>query len=173
MTTSHHPPELYHISFRDVPKKIWEPRLPDGFYTDNHTEPGGILYPEPDFPRISFSDDLLKCFYAIWGNVRHLYLNKGYPHLDFNVYTPVLTSRHRLIYPETLTQKKWVWDAHFTGEHMVTIPTQMLPWGRVRYFIKEPVTMLMTHPFNNPDNPLKRTGPIATFTVLDKVRNRR
>ena len=151
---------LYHISFRDNLAGRWQPRLPSGM------SPGG-KYPEPDFPRISFSSSLDGAFRGIFPNVSHLFEAEQYPYMLFTVYSPLLTGRERLLSPTELTEQKMVWDAHVTKEWVCLDTVEMRRVGQIKIRNTNSSPTLMVHPFNSEKYPKQSVGP--TRIVVDVV----
>lgn len=120
------PKELFHISFRENLEGTWKPKKPDGDYEESTSED---LLPEVTDARISLSPTIEQCFQAIYANVKH-YIKDKTP-LTFNVYSPVYKGKEWIVYPETLTNHKFVHDAHITEEHCILSPVYMKLVGKV------------------------------------------
>ena len=143
--------KLFHLSFNGELEGVWSPRKPDGL---NPGDPGYIEpeYPEPDTPRISFSPSIIKCFIAIYQNVKHFFDKENYPHLDFFVYTPLLTGKETIITPQILTHKEFVHDAFLTEEHWVCSKVRVKRIAKIRISKIAEVKKHYYRAFNNPKN---------------------
>lgn len=143
--------ELFHLSFSDIKAGVWSPITPAGTEDVN---PDDVEFGEPPVPRISLSPTLEQCFRAIYPNIDFHFKDKRYPHMDIYAYRPRFKGSERMVLPETLTQERWVWDAHVTDEHWVLDKVAMELVGRYRFFNTEDGTHgYATRPFNDPKEP--------------------
>lgn len=145
--------KLYHISFRnDLPKK-WIPRNVEGAIG-----PTG-LHPEPDTPRICLSPSVKECFWAIYPNVSRFFEEENYPYMIFHIYSPENIDKKYLVNSETLTNKRWVWDAYMTNEHWYLKPINMKRVGSVKIFNTNKSKMISGRPFNDGNQKLIEMFP--------------
>lgn len=144
---------LFHISFKNNLAGIWQPVLPAGM------ELGSGKYPEPKQPRISVSPDVIGCFRGVFPNVSKFFEEKNFPHMDFYVYSPVFDGGERIWTPELLTTNKAVWDAHVTKEHSILDSVTMGRVGEVRIYNTNKSPTMMTHPFDDINEPEQSVGP--------------
>ncbi|MCY1453951.1 hypothetical protein D9M71_709780 [compost metagenome] len=79
--------------------------------------------------------------------------------MDFSVYEPVFEGGERVWTPELLTKHKAVWDAHITKEHSILDSVKMRLIGEVRIFNTNKEPTVMTHPFDDPNEPEQSIGP--------------
>lgn len=158
-----------HISFKSDLAGLWKPKLPDGMELKESKD---AKYPEPNIPRISLAPSVEKCFSSIYPNVSSFFEEKKYPYMDFFVYTPkeALITKICHIPSDVLTEKRQVWDAHFTKEIWVTKPLDMFLLKKVRiYNPGENAEFYSVHPFNIKSNPPLELSPkdirVKTLTV--------
>jgi len=143
--------ELFHLSFSGTKAGSWSPITPAGTEDVN---PDDLEFGEPPVPRISLSPTLEQCFRAVYPNIDFYFKDKRYPHVDIYAYRPRFKGGERIVLPETLTQERWVWDAHVTGEHWVLDKVEMELVGRYRFFNTEDNTHgYATRPFDDPNEP--------------------
>ena len=142
---------LFHLSFSGTKAGVWSPITPAGTEDVN---PDDVEFGEPPVPRISLSPTLEQCFRAIYPNIDFYFKDKRYPHVDIYAYRPRFKGGERIVLPETLTQERWVWDAHVTDEHWVLDKVEMELVGRYRFFNTEDNTHgYATRPFDDPNEP--------------------
>lgn len=144
-------PPLYHITFQKVGQRVWKPLLPAGteLIPESSQELG-----EPPIPRLSVSPTLEQCFRAVWPNVDKYFTKNKYPHLDFYVYQPIFNGEESVVTSETLTQNRWVWDAHVTGEHWILSPVKMRLLGKCRVLNTLDSGLLLVRVFDDPKEKL-------------------
>ena len=143
--------ELFHLSFSGTKTGTWFPITPAGTEDVN---PDDVAFGEPPVPRISLSPTLEQCFRAVYPNIDFYFKDKRYPHVDIYAYRPRFKGGERIVLPETLTQERWVWDAHVTDEHWVLDKVEMELVGRYRFFNTEDNTHgYATRPFDDPNEP--------------------
>ena len=143
-----------HLSFDGKLAKLIKPRLPATIDSSSKGE-----YPEPDIPRICLSPTIRQCFLAIYPNIHHYFTEKFYPYMDFYLYRPKTIAKDSVVTTEELTNKRYVHDAHVTGEIWLTRPTRFVLIDRVRVFNTNSSKGLYYHPFNKPSLPLKYLAP--------------
>lgn len=157
----------YHISFNGNLAGVWKPKLPDG---SELTDTKISEYPEPDTPRICIAPSLLQSFYSVYPNVSQFFEEKNYPHMDFFVYTP--ENVESLVPQKVLTDKRFVWDAHITGEVWLTKPTRMKLNGKIRVMNPGNAPFLVTHPFDDKKLPLREVAPKKVeIKILKEITN--
>lgn len=152
--------DLFHISFQrtdDIDITIY-PQIPVGSETDNE-ENSSLLGSEPDIPRISFSPTVEQCFRAVYPNVSHLFEEKKYPHMDYYVYRANPQGDERFVFPDRLTERRFVMDAHITEEHWCLSPIEVELIARVRIHRPKNNRMLESHFFNDRSLPKIEVGP--------------
>lgn len=142
--------ELYHLSFSGKKEGVWKPLTPAGTEEVDQDE---VEFGEPLVPRISLSPTLEKCFRAIYPNIDFYFHHHKFPHLDIYAYRPKFKGHENVVKPETLTEQRWVWDAHVTEEHWVLEAVEMELVGRYRFYNTEKGSKdrgYKTKPFNDP-----------------------
>lgn len=137
--------DFLHLSFKGDLEGLWYPRQPAGY----EHGPKNELLRETSIPRISFSPTYLQCFQAIYRNVSHYFEEQKFPHMDFYVYTPILTGKERIITPDILTQRRMVWDAHITEEHCILDPVKVVLHSKIRILNSAKVQEITVYPYNN------------------------
>lgn len=153
---------LYHISFNSKLEGIWDPEFnqkPD----ENHPEvadPSNTpWYPEPNLGRISTAPSIPGCFVGVFPNVSKFFEEKKFPHMNFYVYTPVFKGSERVVEPETLTKDRLVWDAIFTGEHLILDEVYMRLVGEIEILNTNKLQTAYIYPFGDRKEPLASVGP--------------
>lgn len=131
--------KLFHLSLDSGLSGVWHPKLPL-----NESD-----LAEADIPRISCSPSELQAFQAIYPNISHLFEEENLPYIDLAVYSPVIEVKTKIIYPEDLTTRRLVWDAHVTSEHGILTSTQMNQIGVIRIFNTSDKPDLFTCPYND------------------------
>lgn len=155
--------ELYHLSFAKLQTAVWKPRLPSGYATETVSS-----FREHDIPRICVSSSIEGAFYAVYPNVAKYFEEEKYPHMDFFVYSPDVRLSTKIMTPEELTRKRYVWDAHVTKEYDILTPVRMRPNGKVRFFNTTSQEWIKTRPFDDPTQPLVDIAPPAKYEILHK-----
>lgn len=146
--------KMLHLSFKgDLPLTL-RPQLPAGTELNQ-----AGLYPEPDQPRVSFAPTVLQCFQAIYPNVSHFFEIRKFPYMDFFLYEAADDTNIGVVTNAELVSRRYVWDAHVTGEMWATKPVRVNKVGKVRVYNTNKCPMLETHPFNDIDLPLQGVGP--------------
>jgi hypothetical protein len=152
-------PSLYHISFDRklpltlIPREPWGSELqPDESTPQKESaDPDAWIFAEFKTPRVSFSPSLLCCVQAVYANTHHLFqsprgLKEG---LEFAVYRYDPRSKARIMFPEDLSKKRAVWDAHITKEHCFLDPVQIYYCGTFVARVEKDIPGMMVHPFND------------------------
>ena len=134
--------DFVHLSFDGNLEGIWTPRLPYG------TSESGGEFSEPDWPRISVSENIEGAFRAIYPNVSKYFEVEGYPYMDFFVYSPS-GKRVKMINPLSLVTGKFVHDAMVTREHVILEKVSMSLLGKVRVYNTSSDSGLFYRPFND------------------------
>lgn len=157
-----------HISFKDNLAGVWEPKLPNGMELK---ESNDVEYPEPNIPRISLAPTEEKCFDSIYPNVSSFFEEKNYPYMDFFVYTPAKKlKREDFIPTKILTQRKYIWDAHFTEEIWAIKPLEMKLVKKIRVFNPgENPDFNLVHPFKIKSNAARGLSPKNIRVMLLEV----
>lgn len=145
---------LLHLSLTRVPEGVWIPKLPDGPNDSSELE-------ETDIARISCAPTITQAFQAIYPNVSKFFEDDNLRYLDFFMYRPMLTVESRIIGPQELTARRYVWDAHVTGEHGILTPTDMKLVGRVRVQNSNGMQDLFACPFNDTNSEAVFIGPAS------------
>lgn len=140
-------PKLFHISLNDKLPSTLQPRQPDGH--DDNKE--GAIYTEFDTPRVSFSPCIFHCLQAIYPNVWQLFENKKGQKdgVEFAAYAAAPKPSNRVVTPEQLTKKRWVWDAHITQEHCFLDPIDIYYCGKFIAWVDESEPGLTIYPYND------------------------
>lgn len=158
---------LFHLSFKEDLEGIWTPQIPDG----SDIEIAEASFPEPSLARISCSPSIIQCFQAIYPNVKHFFDQEKYPHMDFYVYEPEITSAVKVLPPEKLIKDRMVHDAFLTEEHLILSRVKMTLVAKVRIDNVTPVKKIYYHPFN--DNKLPKDSWIPggfSYTLLESYK---
>lgn len=151
-------PPLYHISFnRKLPLTL-DPREPWGSEIEpteddpnKKEDPDAWIFAEFQTPRISFSPTILHCVQAVYANTHQLFesprgLKEG---LEFAVYRHDPRKRSRIMFPEDLSNKRLVWDAHITQEHCFLDPVSVYYCGNIIARLNGSIRGMQVHPFND------------------------
>jgi hypothetical protein len=136
----------YHLSFRKDLEGRWNPQVPDG-YDDEANRDSAIG--EPSIARISIAGTIEGCVRAIYPNIYRFFEKDKLPHLDMYVYVPVGLSKRDIVPTSELTKKRYVWDAHITGEQWITKPVMMKRIGEIRIANPGKDNVLHTYPFDD------------------------
>jgi len=136
--------KLYNISFRSDLPTIWKPKDVEGNDGDVNN-----IFTEPSTPRICLSPTLEQCFKAIYPNISKFFEIENYPYMVFNVYQAMNIDNKFLIYPNTLTEKRWVLDAHLTKEHWYLNNLKMANMGKIKINNTNRSKMIKGHPFDD------------------------
>lgn len=138
-------PPLYHLSFNESLPSILYPQLPAGYDEDSP-------YREFALPRISFSPTIKKCLQAIYPNVYPLFESEqGQKEgciLTVYQYVPQ-KAQPDLLFPEDLTNHRYVWDAHITREHCFLEPVTIQYHSTIKIWIDKNDSGLTIYPYNN------------------------
>ncbi len=157
------PDNIYHVSFVDNLPQTLEPRLPNG----SELATGEEKYPEPDIDRVSFAETMTGAIRAIYPNIAHLVeKHKGEP-MTLHVYSAMDAKKCRMFSPEILTQQKFVWDAHYTGEWWSTDPIKIKYVGKIEVHFDIDKPWAQVHPFNDKSLPAKEHSP-EYITIVEK-----
>jgi hypothetical protein len=168
-------PPLYHISFNRklpltlTPREPWGSELQPDETTpqEESTDPDAWIFAEFQTPRVSFSPTILNCVQAVYANTHHLFqsprgLKEG---LEFAAYRYDPRSKSRIMFPEDLSKKRAVWDAHITNEHCFLDPVHIYYCGTFIAKVQEGIKGIMVHPFN--DKSMKEIN--STIPVDDQI----
>lgn len=163
-------PPLYHISLnRKLPLTLI-PRQPDGTELENQG-----VYKETEVPRVSFSPTMFTCLQAIYPNVWSLFENpRGQKEgVEFAVYRFDPRSHARVVTPDELTKRRWVWDAHITQEHCFLDPVQIYYCGNIVAKVPNDVPGLTIYPYNDKSLPPRENSLFtdAIFKQTVRLRN--
>lgn len=160
---------LLHLSFKPDLTGVLLPQQPAGMELKKKGK-----YPEPNTPRVCFAPTVLQCFQAIYPNVCDFFEKRNYPHMDFYVYSVVPGQDIGLITNREIVEKRWVHDAHITGECWATKPVTVGLVEKVRIANTNKIESLIYHPFDDPKEPARTLAPIAAeFTVTPVPGSRR
>ena len=140
-------PPLYHLSFNKNLPLTLKPRLPDG--SDLSSEK--TVVSEFETPRVSFSPSIYGCLLGIYSNISQLMESpKGQKEgCEFAVYRFDPRSKARILFPEDLTEKRLVWDAHVTKEHCFLDAVDIYYCGHVIALVENSVPGLTIYPYND------------------------
>lgn len=174
-------PPLFHISFNRklpltmVPREPWGSELiPDETTPqEKPTDPDAWIFAEFRTPRVSFSPSLFHCVQAIYPNTHQLFTSpKGIKEgLEFSVYKYDPRSKARIMFPEDLSAKRAVWDAHNTKEHCFLDPVRVYYCGNFIARLEDGKVMgFDVIPFNDKSmKPINSTVPVADELVFKQT----
>lgn len=143
--------DYFHVSNNCNLQGFWKPQLLEN-------------YQEPSSKRISVSTDIIKCLQAIYPKISNDFENLNKKSLIFCVYSPVLVGNEQIIYPEELTDKKYVHDAHMTNEHWILSEVYMKKIYKIEVLNPKDKKFLYYYPFNDKNNELSPFAP-ETFDI--------
>lgn len=162
-------PPLYHISFNRRLPLVLNPRQPDGSELENQG-----VYKETDIPRVSFSPTIFQCLQAIYPNVWEIMEDpRGQKEgVEFAVYRYDPRSRARVVFPEQLSEKRWVWDAHVTHEHCFLDPVHIYFCGTVIAKVPRDVPGLTIYPYNDKTVPPREHSLFESAEIRQSLKLR-
>lgn len=141
-------PDLLHITENTLPTVLL-PRLMA--YHSSHTGDKKTIFTEAEIPRVSFAPTVYNCFSAIFPLISEYMqskegLKKG---IFFNVYKAVISSNNKILTPEELTKKRYVWDAYATQEHWLLDPVNVRWCGAVKIDYDPKPDWIDLYPYND------------------------
>lgn len=152
-------PKLFHISLNDKLPSTLIPKKPEG--SDDESE--GKIYTEFSTPRVSFAPTIFHCLQAIIPNVWHLFdTTSGQKNgVEFAAYVANPNRRNKVVTPEELTKKRWVWDAHVTHEYCFLNPIDIYYCGKFLAFVDKSDPGLTIYPYNDKKEKPRENSLIA------------
>jgi hypothetical protein len=136
----------YHLSFNGELEGKWIPRQPDGYDEQNNKD---STIGEPSVARISVAPTIEGCIRAIYPNVFRFFEKNNYPYIDMYVYSPEKLLKRDVVSTKELTTKRYVWDAHVTGEFWIIHPVVMKRIAKIRIMNPGKNNVMHTYPFND------------------------
>lgn len=146
---------MYHISLNPLLTGIWSPKIPKGSDTSQ--------WLEPPIARISLAPTIEQALWSIYFNYLGDF-NRA-PHLDFYVYSPVITKETKLLNNDIL--KRYIFDAFVTKEIGIVSNVKMVKVAKVRVYKPDQSTMIKAKPFGNVEGLEFNISPRFNWKKLD------